>query len=177
VEGLASPADRQPEPETVFLFQRSPTVGNRRNIILVETDAALQQSIEEILAPLGVSVTSYADRWRAFRKIKRSRDYDAVLIDEHLAGIGVLRTLFANMIRDLDNSMQFIVLIDNAWEFDSRPFDDHGYRNLLAKASIPYRLAGVAAGLLGIPARPATARRKRTTRGLRRRATERVGAC
>lgn len=152
-------------------------MGDRRKIILVETDAALQRSIAELLAPLGVSVTSYADRWRAFRKIKRNRDFDAVLIDQHLAGIGVLRTLFANMIRDLDAAMQFVVLIDSPDEFDSRPFDDHGYQNLLHKADIPYRLAHVVAGLLGVQARPATARRRRTTRRLRRRVPERIGAC
>jgi DNA-binding NtrC family response regulator len=150
-------------------------VRDARKIILVESDEGLQRRIEQLIAPLGVSVTSYADRWRAFRKIKREREYDAVLIDEHLAGIGVLRTLFANMMRDLDNEMRFVVLIDSGDEFDSRPFDEHGYENLLPKEVIEPRLRELVAQLLNIPARPATARRKRTTRRLARR--ERVGAC
>lgn len=147
-------------------------MGDARKIILVETDEGLQRRIEELLAPLGLSVTSFADRWRAFRKIKRNREYEAVLIDEDLAGIGVLRTLFANMMRDLDGNMKFVVLVDSTDEFDSRPFDEHGYENLLPKPDIPYRLAGEISRLLGIQPR-----RKRPTTRIRGRMAATASPC
>jgi DNA-binding NtrC family response regulator len=153
-------------------------VGFARKIILVETDEGLQRRIEGLLAPLGVSVISFSDRWRAFRRIKRNRDYDAVLIDEDLAGIGVLRTLFANILHDLDAKMKFMVLIDSTDDFDPRPFEDNGYANLLPKSELASRLAGELRRLLGIQARPTTAsRRKRITTRRRRRELARAGVC
>lgn len=151
-------------------------MADRRNIVLVETNENVQRRIEKILTPLGVSVTSFADRWRAFRKVKRNREYDAVIIDEDLAGIGVLRTLFANMIRDLDNSMKFVVLVDSYDGFDSRPFDDNGYQNLVHKAEIDRLLAREMKQLLGLAERLAISPRRKRKTTLRRRLS-RAGVC
>lgn len=137
-------------------------MSGRFKVILVETNRALQQSIEQILKPCGISVLSYNDRWQAFRKIKRKKEYHAVLIDRDLAGIGVLRTLFANMLRDLDKNMKFVVLIDSLETFDSRPFDDNGYENILPKTEIEEHLPRILCGLLGISP-PRTAFRRRRT--------------
>lgn len=137
-------------------------MSGRFKVILVETSRAFQQSIEQILKPCGISVLSYHDRWQAFRKIKRKREYHAVLIDKDLAGIGVLRTLFANMLRDLDKNMKFVVLIDSPETFDSRPFNDNGYENILPKAEIEEHLPRILCGLLGASPPRAASHRRRT---------------
>lgn len=135
-------------------------MSNQRKIILVETNQALHRYVEQLLRPYGVLVASYSDRWRAFRRIKRRREFDAVLIDKDLAGIGVLRTLFANMLRDLDQRMEFVVLVETPETLDSRPFDDNGYEHLLEKSDIPRRLPGMLRQLIGIK-RCKGARRRR----------------
>ena len=135
-------------------------MNHRARIILVEANRPLRRYITELLRPHGISVLSYDDRWKAFRRIKKRREFDAVLIDKDLAGIGVLRTLFANMLRDLDTSMKFVVLVDSPETLDSRPFDEHGYENLLPKARIPKRLPSLLKRLVGIKTGRTTRRRR-----------------
>ena len=135
-------------------------MSNQRKIILVETNQALRRYVEQLLRPYDVLVASYSDRWRAFRRIKRRREFDAVLIDKDLAGIGVLRTLFANMLRDLDQRMEFVVLVETPETLDSRPFDDNGYKHLLEKSDIPRRLPGMLRQLIGIKKRKGARRRR-----------------
>ncbi|MFH1550462.1 MAG: hypothetical protein ABIH04_07895, partial [Planctomycetota bacterium] len=102
--------------------------------------------------------------WAAFRALKRTREFDIVLIDKDMACIGVEQALFASMLRNLKKDMDVIVLSESFPAQRSSELTLRGFKEYLSKAELESRLLpALHSKLPAVPrARRKTAARRKT---------------
>jgi len=143
-------------------------VARRRNVLLVETNRDIQSAISELLRGTPFRLRAYSDRWAAFRALKRTREFDIVLIDKDMACIGVEQALFVSMLRNLKKDMDVIVLSESFPAQRSSELTLRGFKEYLSKAELDSRLLPALHSKLPPVPRPSRSRVRRKTAARRK---------
>jgi len=149
-------------------------VARRRNVLLVETNRDIQSAISELLRGTPFRLRAYSDRWAAFRALKRTREFDIVLIDKDMACIGVEQALFASMLRNLKKDMDVIVLSESFPAQRSSELTLRGFKEYLSKTELESRLLPALHSKLPPVPSPSRSRVRRKTAARRK---TRTSAC
>jgi len=85
-----------------------PPLFSMPNILIVDDEAGIRESLEGVLADEGYATASLESGEECLRQLRRQHSYDVVLLDIWLPGIDGLETL--EKIRELDNPPEVIMI-------------------------------------------------------------------
>src|SRR6476646_3333160 len=89
------------------LFPRRPPPASMHNILIVDDESGIRQSLKGVLEDAGYKAAA-ADSGEACMETLRKRAFDVVLLDVWLPGMDGLETL--QKIRDLENAPEVIII-------------------------------------------------------------------